>query len=388
MLRPMRIVIAPDKFKGSLAAQSVAHSMAEGVQRVAQGQSVILAPMADGGEGTAEVIAAASPGSRVADVEVTGPLPEMRVVARIFFLGDGTAALDMASAAGFSLLQPSQRDPMRTTTYGVGEAIRHAIQQGARQVLVGLGGSATCDGGMGAAQALGAQIELDDGPAASPITGGDLARIRSVRFNRDALGGARVICLNDVNNPLLRANGTAYIFAPQKGASPRQVQQLDAGLRRLAELAGATLTAESPGMGAAGGLGFGLHLAAGAELRPGSDAVAETIGLDEKLLGADVCFTGEGRFDATSLGGKVAIAVARRCNAAGVPCFILAGSVQTGLTTVHDLGVTSFSSILPGPMTFEEAVPQTHILLAEAAEQVMRIFFAGRWMLPEEADDR
>lgn len=385
----MRIVIAPDKFKGSLAAQSVAHSMAEGVQRVAPGESVILAPMADGGEGTAEVIAAASPGSRVVDVEVTGPLPGMRVVARIFFLGDGTtAALDMASAAGFSLLAPAQRDPMRTTTWGVGELIRHAIKQGARRVLVGLGGSATCDGGLGAAQALGAQIELDDGPAASPITGADLSRIRDVRFNRDALGGAQVICLNDVNNPLLGRNGTAHVFAPQKGAAPRDVQQLDTGLRRLAELAGATLTAESPGMGAAGGLGFGLHLAVGAQLRPGSESVAETIGLDEKLRGADVCFTGEGRFDATSLGGKVTVAVARRCNAAGVPCFILAGSVQTGLTAVHDLGVTSFGSILPGPMTFEEALPQTHILLAEAAEHVMRIFFAGRWMLPEEADYR
>lgn len=381
----MQIVIAPDKFKGSLAAQSVAHTIAEGVLRVHPHGQIVLAPMADGGEGTAEVIAAASAGSRVVDVEVTGPLPQMRVQGRIFFVDAGaTAVLDMASAAGFSLLSEPQRDPTCATTYGVGELIRHAIGQGAQRVLVGLGGSATTDGGMGAAQALGAQVELDTGPAKSPITGGDLSRIRNVQFDPESLGGAEVTCLHDVSNPLLGRSGTAHIFSPQKGATPKQVQQLDSALKRLAELAGATLAAESPGMGAAGGLGFGLHLAVGAKLRPGSETVADTIGLDEKLRGADVCFTGEGGFDATSLGGKVTLSVARRCNAAHVPCFVLAGKVETGLHIVHDQGVTSFGSIMPGPMTLEEALPKMHVLLAEAAEQVMRIFFAGRSILPEE----
>jgi glycerate kinase len=384
----MRIVIAPDKFKGSLAAQSVAHSIAEGVIRVHPRAQLILAPMADGGEGTAEVVAAATGHSRVVDVEVTGPLSPARVQGRIFLIDDGTTAvLDMASAAGYSLLDSGKLDPTRTTTHGVGELIRHAIEQGARRVLVGLGGSATSDGGMGAAQALGAEIELDNGPATAPITGGDLSRIRSVRLKPQAAAGAQIVCLHDVSNPLLGRSGTANVFASQKGASPRQVQQLEAGLRHLTTLLDATLVAEAPGMGAAGGLGFGLHMAVGAALRPGSDAVAETIGLAEKLQGAEACFTGEGRFDATSLGGKVTISVARRCNAAGVPCFVLAGTVETGLFVVHDQGVTSFQSILPGPINLEQALPLTHVLLAEAAEQVMRIFFAGRCILPEETEE-
>jgi glycerate kinase len=323
----------------------------------------------------------------VKDVEVTGPLPGSRVPARIFFCdGGNTAALDMASAAGHSLLEAAERDPTKTTTCGVGELIREAAQAGAKRIFVGLGGSATTDGGMGAAQALGADIELETGIAPSPITGGDLARIRAVRFARQPLGEVEVICLTDVNNPLLGRSGTASVFALQKGASARQVQQLEAGLRHLTEVTGAVLAAESPGMGAAGGLGFGLSLAVGAKLRQGAEMVAERTGLDEKLRNADACFTAEGRFDATSLGGKVTTSVARRCNRAGVPCFVLAGAVETGLSLVHNEGVTSFQSIIPGPMTLAEALPQTHALLAEAAEQVMRIFFAGRWMLPEEGE--
>jgi glycerate kinase len=383
----MRVVIAPDKFKGSVSAQSAAHSIAEGVQRVAAGSTVDIAPMADGGEGTAEVLAAASEKARVEDVEVSGPLPGMRVRARIFFLGDGqAAALDMASAAGFSLLKAADRDPTRTTTYGVGELIRHAAAAGAKRIYVGLGGSSTTDGGMGAAQALGAKIILDDGPAAAPITGGDVERIKNISFSPGVLEGAEVICLADVSNPLLGRSGTAHVFASQKGATQRQIQHLEAGLRHLAEVSEAALVAESPGMGAAGGLGFGLRLAVGAMIRQGADMVADVTGLDEKLRDADACFTAEGRFDATSLGGKVTTSVARRCNQAHVPCFVLAGSVETGMHVTHDQGVTSFQSIMPGPMTLAEAMPQTHALLAEAAEQVMRIFFAGRWMLPEEGE--
>lgn len=383
----MRIVIAPDKFKGSVSAQSAAHSIAEGVGRVAAGASILIAPMADGGEGTSEVLAASAGKARVIDVEVTGPLPGKRAMGRIFLLGDGTtAALDMASAAGFSLLTAQERDPTLTTTHGVGELIRRAAEAGARRIFVGLGGSVTTDGGMGAAQALGARITLDHGPAAIPITGGDLSRIRSIEFARDILGGAEVICLADASNPLLGRSGTAQNFSPQKGATPKQVQDLEAGLHHLAQVSGNALLAESPGMGAAGGLGFGLRLAVGAKLRPGADMVADATGLDEKLSNADACFTAEGRFDATSLGGKVTTGVARRCNRAGVPCFVLAGSIQAGMSAVHDEGVTSFLSILPGPMTVAEAMPQTHAFLAGAAEQVMRIFFAGRWMLPEEGE--
>ena len=410
----MRVVIAPDKFKGSLTAISAYGAIANGVWAARPKTKLSLFAMADGGEGTADVFR--MNGCRRVTREVCGPLPGTRVSGEIVFLEDGeTAILDMATAAGYSLLGDGERDPTRTTTYGVGELIRFAADAGVRKIVVGLGGSATCDGGLGAAQALGAAVELDDGPATSPVTGADLSRLRGIAFPgrltnpkaplsreqserpgsesdaRSARGstgssarateqtdGVEVICLCDVDNPLSGSRGAARVFAPQKGATPAQVEQLDIGLRRLTDVADARDLANEPGTGAAGGLAFGLALACGATRRPGADYVADALGLDSRLDGADLCITGEGRFDATSLGGKVTACVARRCKRFGVPCFVLAGGVELDLEEAHAAGVTSYRGIVPGPCTLDEAEANAFDWLGRAAEQSVRLFLAGR----------
>lgn len=377
MLRPVHVVIASDKFKDAIDARDACAAIARGVAAVLPEVSLDLIPMADGGEGTAMALAAADPAAQVVDAEICGPRPGMRVRGRVYFVGDGrTAVLDMADAAGLAQLPQHRRDPLRTTSFGVGELIRVAAQHRPSRILVGLGGSATCDGGLGAAQALGAAIRLKTGPLQRPAVGADLPNLRSVTFPQNAIDGIDLICLCDVDHPLYGARGSAETFGPQKGASPEQVQTLDGGLRRMAEVTGSDAIADEPGMGAAGGLGFGLHLAVGASLVPGAGIVADVSNLAERLAGATLCFTGEGGFDQTSLAGKATGEVGRRCGAAGVPCVVLAGEVEPGLSTA-EAGMTHVRSILPGVVSRERAIEQTADLLAEAAAQTMRLFLAG-----------
>ena len=379
----MRVVVAPDKFKGSLTAAQAYGAIANGVWAAAPHAKVSTFAMADGGEGTADVFRAN--GAKLVRREVCGPLPGSRVVGEVVIEKDGqTAFLDMATAAGLSLLDEADRDPTRTTTYGVGELIRFALDADCRRVVVGLGGSATCDGGLGAAQALGARVELDDGPATQPVTGGDLHRLCAVdsslsreRSERNPPGAdVQILCLHDVDNALLGDRGTARVFAPQKGATPEQVEQLEHGLARFVELLNAAALATQPGSGAAGGLGFGLDLACNATLRPGAAFVADELKLDDSLTEADLCLTGEGRFDATSLGGKAPIVVARRCQKRGVPCVVLAGSVEPDLDAARAAGVTSYRSIVPGPCSPADARAHAFDWLGRAAEDVVRLFLA------------
>ena len=371
-------MIAPDKFKGSLTAVQAYGAIANGVWSAAPHAKVSTFAMADGGEGTADAFR--TNGARVVRREVCGPLPGTRVVGEVVIDPDGhTAFLDMATAAGLSLLDAADCDPTRTTSYGVGELIRFALDADCRRVVVGLGGSATCDAGLGAAQALGATIDLDNGPATDPVTGGDLHRLRAVDFKPSRERSERnlpgILCLHDVDNPLLGGRGTARVFARQKGAAPGQVEGLERGLSQLVALAGAANLAAQPGTGAAGGLGFGLNLACGAALRPGADFVADELRLDDALAGADLCLTGEGRFDATSLGGKVPVVVAGRCRQHGVPCVVLAGSVELDLDAA---GVTGYRGIVPGPCSLADARANAFDWLGRAAEDVVRIFLAGR----------
>ena len=374
-------MIAPDKFKGSLTAVQAYGAIANGVWAAAPHAKVSTFAMADGGEGTADAFRTG--GAKLVRREVCGPLPGTRVVGEVVIARDGqTAFLDTATAAGLSLLDEPDRDPTRTTTYGVGELIRFALDADCRRVIVGLGGSATCDGGLGAAQALGATIELDDGPATTPISGGDLHRLRAVVFpmsrersERNAPAAtAEILCLHDVDNPLLGDRGTARVFAPQKGATPEQVEELERGLSRLVEIMDAATLATQPGTGAAGGLGFGLNLACGATLRPGAAFVADELRLDDALAGADLCLTGEGHFDATSLGGKTTVTVARRCQKHGVPCVVLAGGVELDLEQARAAGVTAYRSIVPGPCPPARA--HAFDWLGRAAEDVVRLFLA------------
>lgn len=370
----MRVVIAPDKFKGSLSAISAYGAIANGAMAADKDVKLRLFAMADGGEGTANVLH--MHGCRTVQHEVTGPLPGTRVTGEIVILEDGkTAAIDMASAAGFSLLRPEDRDPSQTTSFGVGELIAFAAAADCTTILLGLGGSATCDAGLGAAQALGVPIQINGETIRRPVTGADLHRVSEIGKAAGRFDGLEVICLCDVDNPLHGPDGAAHVFAAQKGATREQVLQLDRGLARVAGLS--LFDATRLHMGAAGGLAFGLQHAVDASAIPGAPFIADHLELDRSLAVADLCITGEGRFDETSLRGKVTSEVARRANQAGVPCIVLAGSIDPWLN-VDELGLIAMHSLLPGPMTLDEAVEDAFDLLGAAAEQVIRTFIAGR----------
>ena len=318
----MRVVIAPDSFKGSLPAAAAAAALAAGWHAARPGDEVRTVPLADGGEGTLDVLAAAVPGARWEQAQVTGPAGQP-VDCPWLVLPDGTAVVELAAASGLPLL--SRPDPLGAHTIGLGEVIGCALDAGARQLTVALGGSASTDGGTGALAALGARF-LDAGGRPLPAGGGALPGLAAVDMTglRPPPPGG-VSCLSDVRAPLLGPAGAAAMFGPQKGASPAQVVRLDAGLARLAGLLGGD--PDAAGAGAAGGTGYGLAAAWGALLAPGAPQLARLAGLDQALAGAGLVITGEGRYDQTSGTGKVAGAVFAAAAAAQVPAALVAGQV-------------------------------------------------------------
>lgn len=373
----MRILIAPDKFKGCLSAAEVSDAIASGIHRVDPSISVDLCPLADGGEGTVDALVQAT-GGKAFTHRVTGPLPRMKVDATFGMLGDGfTAVIEMASASGLWLLKPEQRDPMRTTTYGTGELLRQAADLGAKRIILGIGGSATVDGGVGAAQAWGATFTLNSGTAyrtgGRRLTGGDLVNLRGIASMLPLeTHGIEFIVACDVGNPLLGPDGAAPIFGPQKGATPQQIDQLETGLARLVDRTSRPDLASRPGAGAAGGLGFGMMAFFGATLQPGIEIIGNAVRLRERLEGIDLCITGEGRFDHQSLSGKTTIGVASLCKEKHIPCIILAGSVESGVDLTNT-GVTSAMSICDRPMPLEECIARAAELLSGAAERAVRL---------------
>ncbi|WP_394550792.1 glycerate kinase [Agromyces sp. MMS24-JH15] len=319
-----RIVLAPDSFKGTATAAEAADALARGWRSVAPDDEIVELPMADGGEGTLDAFAVAVPGARRVQVTVTGP-DDRPVDAAWLRLPDGTAVVELALASGITLLDPLR--PLDAQTLGFGEAIAAALDAGATGLLLAIGGSSSTDGGTGALVALGARF-LDGDGRPIPRGGGGLASLAVV----DVSGlrtlpaeGARI--LSDVTNPLLGPTGAAAVFAPQKGATPDEVDLLEANLARLARIVrGGDALAAAPGAGAAGGTGFGL-LAWGARMAGGAGAVADAIGLDAALAGASLVVTGEGRFDGQSAAGKVPSEVTARAAAAGVPVGLVAGAI-------------------------------------------------------------
>jgi glycerate kinase len=331
----VRIVLAPDKFKGSLGAVEVCRAMAAGILRARPDAVVESIAMADGGEGTVDALVRATNGQFITR-RVTGPLSEMKVDATFGILGNAdvkTAVIEMSSASGLALLAPDQRDPLATTTFGTGELIRIAVEEfGVRKIILGIGGSATIDAGIGAAQACGLPVILEGGEPVSmtePLCGRDVERVVLIKHGRgDRLGGVEIIVACDVTNPLYGPNGAARVFGPQKGASPEVIEQLDAALKQLAQRTSHDDLAQREGAGAAGGLGFGMMAFFGATLRSGAQIVIDAVNLRERLAGADLCITGEGCLDRQSLSGKTAIAVARLCRELGVKCVAIAGKVE------------------------------------------------------------
>lgn len=383
----VKVLIAPDKFKGSLTARQAAEAMARGVKAACPKAVVDVCPLADGGEGTLDTLVTAA-GGRVEHVDVCGPLPGMRVTAPLGWLpGDKTAVVELAAASGLGLVPIEKRDPTRTTTFGTGELIAHAVRAGATRVIVGVGGSATCDGGLGIAQACGAVVRLRSGKryasADRKLTGADMVKVVSIgRRDTDTatpaagllrFAGVEIVAAADVGNPLYGPDGAAFVFAPQKGATPAQVRQLEDGLRTLADRLQLADFARQPAAGAGGGAAFGLMALFGATAVSGAHLAFEHLNLKRRLRGVDLCLTGEGRFDVQSLGGKAPVAVAGACRDAGVPCVVLAGSLGDGWEAAYDDGVTAALSILKRPMALVEAQEHAAELLAAAAESVTRL---------------
>lgn len=374
---PMRIVVAPDSFKESLPAVAACQAIAAGLARAVPDAEVVTVPLADGGEGTVPTLVAATAG-RIVAVQVTDPLGRP-VAAEFGLLGDGaTAVIEMAAASGLALLTPAERNPLRTTTFGTGELIREALDRKVRRIVLGIGGSATVDGGVGAAQALGAVFRDAEG---APVGhgGAALAAIESISLDRldRRLKRVTIDVACDVDNPLIGPTGAARVYGPQKGASPEMVEQLEGNLVHLAMVIQRSLgidVAMVPGAGAAGGLGAGLMAFLGATLRPGIDIVMDALHFDAMVEGADLVVTGEGRVDGQSVFGKVLSGVARSAGRHGVPVVALAGSLGDGWRDVLQAGVTACFSLTSRPMGLNEALDRAPDLLADAAEQVGRLF--------------
>jgi glycerate kinase len=366
----MKIVIAPDKFKGSLSATEAAEAIARGVRAALPDVALDLCPVADGGEGFVHALVTATGGERHTR-RVCGPLPEMKVDATFGLLGDGkTAVIEMAAASGLALLRAADRNPLNTTTFGTGQLLVEAAKLGATEILLGIGGSATTDAGIGCAQGAGLTVLLDGGEPVSmtePLCGRDLPSVILVKRGRGSPADrVRITVACDVNNPLSGANGAAVVYGPQKGATPQQVVWLDEQLRALAARLGKTAEADTPGAGAAGGLGFGMLAFFGATLRSGVEIVLDAVRLEERLRGADLCITGEGRLDASSLHGKAPVGVARVCKRLGVPCVALVGSIGQGAEAASAEGVTAFEAVGEG-LPPEESMPRAAELLTAAA---------------------
>ena len=375
----MKLVIAPDSFKESLDAQQVAFAIERGFQSIFPEIQTVCVPVADGGEGTTEALVAATAGELIAQ-PVRGPLGEP-LNAIWGLLGEQpdtalTAVVETAAASGLDKISSAQRDAMRATTYGTGELILAALERGVRRIILGLGGSATNDGGMGLLSALGARF-LDAKGEVLEAGGAALARLASIDLSQmdSRVAETEFLVACDVDNPLLGERGASAIFGPQKGALPEQVEQLDTALANLADISADLMrkdTRDVAGAGAAGGLGYALVQFLNARMAPGIDLVLEAVRFDEQLQGADLVITGEGRVDGQSLSGKTPVGVARWAKRHDLPVIALCGSIGAGAEGVHKVGIDALFTVVPGVCTLDEAMAEAAVNLERTAAQIAR----------------
>ena len=387
----MRILIACDKFKGSLTAAEACEAIALGL---GDAVTIDIAPIADGGEGTVDALVTALNG-KVEHYQVTGPLAGMRVNAPIGYVthdGVYTAIVELATTCGLMLIPHARRDPTRTTTFGTGELFNAAAARGVKRIIVGLGGSGTCDAGLGIVQAWGGAIRLRNGKIYGPrdrkLTGADLGNVVAInRFAPSFEGyssasvepyrtvldtrGIAFVAACDVGNVLFGPDGAARVFAPQKGATPEQVDALDDGLRTMSQRLGLSQHAVAPGAGAAGGVGFAMTAFFGARVVSGAQLVCDAIGLPERIARADLVITGEGCFDEQSIGGKTTMTVARMCQRAGKRCVVLAGTLGRGHEHALADGVTAVYSLSDSAPSIEYSIEHASTLLTALAGRVI-----------------
>lgn len=377
----MKIVIAPDSYKESLSALEVASAIEAGFREIYPDAEYIKLPVADGGEGTVEAMVAATQG-RVVQVEVTGPLGE--AVPGFFGVsGDERCAfIEMAAASGLELLPPAARNPLKTTSWGTGELIRHALDLGVTRMIIGIGGSATNDGGSGMVQALGAQLLTADGQPIAP-GGAGLSTLAKIDISGldPRLTQCRIDVACDVTNPLVGDDGASAVFGPQKGATPEMVAQLDRALAHYAEQIAQDLDLDVltlEGGGAAGGMGAALYAFCGAHLRPGIDIVTDALHLDALVADADLVITGEGRIDSQTIHGKVPVGVARVAKRYQIPVIGIAGSLTADVGVVHQHGLDAVFSVLHRICSLDEALAEAGTNVRMAARNIAAAIKVGQ----------
>ncbi len=369
----MKLVIAPDSFKGSASAREVAQAIADGLKFPLPDAEFDLVPMADGGEGTVDALVAATNG-KIVTKQVTGPLGEP-VDAFFGILGDGeTAVIEMAAAAGLHLVPPEKRNPLVTTTYGVGELIKAALDEGCKRIIVGIGGSATNDGGAGMAQGLGAKL-LDENGNEIGFGGGELGKLAKIDISEldDRLIKTEILVACDVTNPLTGPNGASAVYGPQKGATPEMVKLLDENLRHYAAIIRRDLGVDVehvPGSGAAGGLGAGFMAFCQGKLRRGVELVIQAVGLDERIQRADLVITGEGKLDFQTGFGKVPYGVAQVAKRYSKPVIALVGQLGEGAERCRKWGIDACFAIVNRPMGEQEAMANALALLKRTSEEL------------------
>ena len=369
-------VLAPDSFKESMTAEQACAAMQRGVEKALPNAQFIHVPMADGGEGTVDALVSARHGRKV-EIEVSHPLIEQKVKTYFGLIeNDQTAVIEMALANGIHLIEPSQRNPLLTSTLGTGEMIKVALGFGVSKIIIGLGGSVTNDAGAGMAQALGAKF-FDENDQVVQVGGGQLSHIKSIDFSKldSRLKDTEIIIASDVNNPLCGENGASHVFAPQKGATPEMVATLDQNLKYFADLVAQKVGTDFQniaGAGAAGGLGFGLMAFAGAKIRSGVEIVIEETGLAEKIAQADYVFTGEGGIDFQTKFGKTPFGVAQVAMRFNKPVIAFAGYVGEGIEELYDEGFTAIFGIVDGACDLPTALKNGEKNLERTCENIAR----------------
>ncbi len=378
----MKVVAAIDSLKGSLSSMEAGYAIREGILKASPGAEVLVKPLADGGEGTTEALAEGLGGEMVR-VKVHGPLEEPVTAEYGLLEESGTAVMEMAAAAGIVLTGKEKR-PLDATTYGVGEMIRDAVEKGCRRFIVGIGGSATNDCGIGMLTALGFQF-LDEQGKPVGISAGALKDVAQICTDHAmpelAECSFRVAC--DVTNPLCGPNGATYIYGPQKGVTDDMKEELDRDLRHFADVTKAALECDCAGMegaGAAGGLGYAFLAYLKADLKPGIELVLDAVGMDQAMKGADLVFTGEGRLDHQTAMGKAPVGIAKLAKKHGAKVVALAGAIADGAEACNDNGIDAFFPILRQVVTLDEAMEpeMARRNMAKTAEQVMRLVTAVR----------
>lgn len=380
-----KIIIAPDSFKGNLTSLEVASCLEKGIKRVLPKAKCIKVPMADGGEGTVQSMVDAANGKLIKK-RVKGPNGKL-VTARYGWLANQqTAVIEMAEASGLPLVHGREKNPLKTTTYGTGQLMLDAIKRGVKKIIIGIGGSATNDGGVGMAQALGVRFLNANGREIKELgSGGMLAKIASIdTLNLDKrIRQTKIVVACDVENPLYGEKGAAYVFGPQKGATAKMVAALDTNLKHLSKLIKRDLKKDvgrMPGAGAAGGLGAGLVVFTGAKLKSGIDIVLQATELSKYIKGADLVVTGEGRIDFQTAFGKTPAGVAKAAKKHKVPVIAIGGALADDARNVFAHGIDGLASAAAKNMSLEEALRDSRSHLADAAERAMRMILIGKKM--------